>query len=164
MKHFLILLLFCFAIDLQAQEKQAQFSEIDELIETVYSVISGPKGERDWSLFQSLFHEKAIMGMTLEQKGEAFFKAISPEEYIKMNSPMFKDRAFYEVEIDRKVNKYGGVAQVFSSYQFGFEKDKFIQKGINSFQLVFADGRWYITQLIWQPETPELPLPSFKKQ
>lgn len=71
-------------------------------------------------------------------------------------------RSFHEKEIGRKTNKYGGIAQVFSAYEYELtdKGQKINQRGVNSFHLIFDRGRWYVSQLIFQPETPENPIPE----
>ncbi|MEM1323752.1 MAG: alpha/beta hydrolase [Bacteroidota bacterium] len=147
----------------QAPIDPATFATIDPLIDTLYAVISGPAGERDWLLFQSLFYPHARLGYTWIEEGEEKFRSFDPEFYVVFHRPIFQENAFYEQEIDRKINQYGGVAQVFTSYQFGFKPGEIVQRGINSIQLIRENNRWYITQLFWQAESKELPLPELKQ-
>jgi hypothetical protein len=147
-----------------SHEKTPDFSKIDNVINTLYSVISGPAGERDWDLFRSLFHEKAIMGNTgFNREGKRAFGHFTPDGYVERNAPFFKTRGFFEEELERITNEYGGIAQVFTSYQFRFEKKgDIIQRGINSVQLIFENERWYITQLFWEAESERVPLRKLK--
>lgn len=153
-RHVSIVFYLFLTIGVCAQEK---FTGIDEIIDTMYSVISGPAGERDWDLFRSLFHDQAIMGsVNPTPNGKTVFNHFEPEGYIKMNSPFFTKNGFFEDELKRDLKKFGNIAQVFTSYQFRIEEDGPIaQRGVNCVQLVKENGRWYITQLIWQPETAD---------
>ncbi|GAB4510279.1 MAG: hypothetical protein Tsb004_12820 [Allomuricauda sp.] len=164
-KKICLSLLFLISISSYAQEPTTDFSKIDNVVNTLYNVISGPAGERDWSLFRSLFHEKALMGSTgFTREGNRAFGYFTPEGYIERNAPFFKERGFYEEELERITNKYGGIAQVFTSYQFRFEeKGEVVQRGVNSIQLIYEKDRWYITQLFWEGESEKVPLQSLKK-
>ena len=164
MKPILCLFFIAQLTSLAAQEKSHDFSQIDHVIKTLYCVISGPAGDRDWNLFRSLFHQKAIMGATSKNKeGEKVFNSFTPEEYVQRNGAVFKNRGFFEEEIERITHQYGGVAQVFTSYQYQFEKEgPIIAKGINCVQLAFIKDRWYITQIIWEAESEGNPLKKLK--
>ncbi|NER14839.1 hypothetical protein GWK08_15390 [Leptobacterium flavescens] len=158
---------FCFILVLNtnnadAQDKNTDFSEIDPLINTLYDVISGPAGDRDWDLFKSLFHPNATMGsIRLSQDGKREFIYFDVNGYIERSGAFFKDNGFYEEEIGREVKIYGGVAQVFTAYQFKLNDDpKVAQRGINCIQLVFSKGRWYITNIVWEGESEANPLPE----
>ena len=160
----ILLLLVLFVISpCRSQDPEPDFSDIDTLVDSLYEVISGPAGERDWELFRSLFHEKALIGHPMATPGgENSFSFFTPEDYIDRNGPLMKTRAFYEEELGRSVHIYGGIAEVFSGYRFELHDQgrKIIQRGVNSFHLVWDNGRWYVSQLIFQPETPGSPLPE----
>ena len=54
------------------------------------------------------------------------------------------------------------MAQVFStseSYRTA-PHEEVIGRGIDSFQLVRQDNRWWILTIVWQPERPDLPPPQ----
>ncbi len=145
----------------QAQTEQ-ELDQLGTIVDTLYDVISGPKGERAWDKFRSLFHATARMGAIVKNgAGELVFFSLTPEEYIERNGPFFKKSDFFEEELVRQVNIFGGVAQVFTSYQFrlGLEGPP-EQRGINCIHLVQEKGRWWIRDIIWQAETETLKLPS----
>jgi hypothetical protein len=64
---------------------------------------------------------------------------------------------FTEKELTRRIEIYGNVAQVWSSYA-GTSTDGSVNvRGINSFQLARQpDGRWLVHSILWQAE----PLPA----
>jgi predicted metalloprotease with PDZ domain len=134
-------------------------SEIDGIIKALYGVISGPAGQRDWNRFRSLFYSGATMGAVVKTPQGKSFQKFTPEEYIKMNDPHFKQIAFYEKELGRKVNTFGNIAQVFTTYEYTLETPKPIkQKGINSVELIRDNNRWYITSITWDEESTENPI------
>lgn len=156
------LLLLFLTSTLQAQETKT-YATIDELLDQLYGVISGPKGERDWDTFRNLFHSTAMMGSTgVNADGETQFYAFSPEQYIERNGPMFLKYDFHEKEIKRKTQIYGRVAQVFTSYEFELTTPEQTrkQRGINCIQLAMEKERWWITNIIWHSESDSDPLPE----
>lgn len=148
-----------------AEANPADVATLDGIMKAVYDVISGDAGKaRDWDRFRTLFHKDARMiptGMNPQTK-EVRANALSPEDYIKRVEPVFAKQGFYEREKARRVEQYGHIAHVFSTYEsFHSMSDKQpFMRGINSFQL-FNDGkRWWVVTIFWQPETPELPIPK----
>ncbi|WP_340064750.1 hypothetical protein [Ascidiimonas aurantiaca] len=162
--HFFLLLIFLGTfLSVRGQEdKTPAFTEIDEVITTLYNVISGPPGERDWALFRSLFHEHGTMGAVhVSKEGERDFRYFTTQTYIDRNGPFFTKNGFFEEELGREIRHYGGVAQVFTAYQFRLREDgEVAQKGINCIQLVYDANRWFITNIVWEAESPENPIPA----
>lgn len=134
---------------------------IDAVIKAVYSVISGPAGERDWDRFHSLFKPDAGMGAMAPTKGGSLtYKRMTPKEYQEMNAPYFSQYGFYEEEIGRETSIFGEVAHVWSAYEFKSSPEGATQqRGINSIQLVFDQGRWWVTNILWNSERPGNPIP-----
>jgi hypothetical protein len=59
------------------------------------------------------------------------------------------------------VERYGAIAQVFSTYASFHHADdaKPFQRGINSFQLFYDGHRWWVVTIYWQGEHEGLPIP-----
>ena len=158
-------LLLC-SSNLQAQapaQDTVPYATIDQLMTELYGVISGPRGERDWATFKALYHPTAMMGsIAIDAEGHHQFHAFSPEQYIERNGQVFKKYDFYENELNRKTQIFGNIAQVFTSYEFELTRPEGVTKkrGINCIQLVREKGRWWITNIIWQAENDQTPLPQ----
>ena len=143
----------------------ADVSTLDGIMKAVYDVISGDAGKpRNWDRFRTLFHKDARMipTNTNPQTKEVRANVLMPEDYIKRVEPFFAKEGFYEREKARRVEQFGHIAQVFSTYEsFHSLTDKQpFARGINSFQL-FNDGkRWWVVTIYWQQETSEFPIPQ----
>jgi hypothetical protein len=86
---------------------------------------------------------------------------MSPDEYINLAAGYFKTHAFYENAIVNKVDRFGNMAQVFSSYESrNAPAEKPFTRGINSIQLFYDQNRWYVLSILWDEETPTNPLPA----
>ncbi len=143
----------------------ADVATIDGIMKAVYDVISGDAGKpRDWDRFRSLFHKdaKLIPSGKNRQTGVTGARFMTPEDYVKGSGPLLEKDGFHEREIVRKVDQYGNIAQVFSSYEaFRTKEDKApFMRGINSFQLLFDGKRWWVMNIFWLAETPDNPLPA----
>jgi hypothetical protein len=143
-----------------ATANPADVASIDAVIKTLYDVISGPAGNRDWNRFYSLYLPDARMGAAVKTPGGDAFRSFTPAEYQKMNAPQFAQSGFFEEELNRKVMQYGNVAAVQSAYQFRFQPNGPVeQRGVNYITLVKSEGRWWVANISWQGETKDLPLP-----
>ena len=142
----------------------ADVSSIDAIMKAVYDVISGDAGQkRDWDRFRSLFHKDARLIPSGKNKdGVVGARSFTPEEYIERSSPFMEKEGFFEKEMARRVDSYGNIAQVFSTYQSFHKADdkKPFARGINSFQLLNDGKRWWVITIYWQGETPENPIPN----
>ena len=137
-------------------------NSIDAIINTLYEVISGPAGERDWERFRALFTPDAKMAaFSLSKSKQLVYKSMTPEEYQEQNAPFFLQSGFWERELGREEMKFGELATVFSAYEFSLtENGAADQKGINSIQLVYDQNRWWIANLIWNSEREQNKIPE----
>ena len=138
---------------------------IDAIVGAVYDVISGDKGvKRDWNRFRSLFHPGARMipTGTNPQSGKAGARVITPEDYIRRSGPFLEGQGFHEVEIGRRVDQFGNIAHVFSTYQarHALSDPAPFMRGVNSIQLLNDGERWWVLSIAWSQETPQHPIPE----
>lgn len=141
-------------------------TDIGAVVDAMYAMISGPKGPRDWTLQAEIFHPQARQMRTgLGEGGLPWIKIMGPDDYSADVAPFFEANDFYEVEIGRRIDEFGNMAQVWSAYEARTEPGEAPpeRRGINSIQLYCeADGRWRIVSMIWDNERPGLALPSFE--
>ena len=151
--------------DLAAQVPAARREDVKSraaLLAAIYDVISGPAGERDWNRFRSLFVPQArFTAVGQKPDGSVSVTLLGVDEFIGMAGAVFKSQGFYENAIVNRVQTFGNVSQVFSSYQSRNEKGgKPFERGINSIQM-FDDGkRWWVLSILWDTERPGNPLPK----
>jgi hypothetical protein len=145
--------------------RPADVASIDAIVAALYDVISGDKGvERDWNRFRSLFYPGARMIPTgkSERTGKINARVVSPDTYIKSSESFLEGEGFHEQELARRVDSFGNIAQVFSSYEarHAVSEPKPFLRGINSIQLFNDGNRWWVMSMAWSPETAEHPLPK----
>jgi hypothetical protein len=140
--------------------KPADVSSLDSILAAVYNVISGPAGDRDWNRFRSLFIPGARLTSAQKNKDGSFFLE-DVEGYAHGAGDYFKTHGFFENSIVNRVEKFGNIAQVFSSYESrNAPNEKPFARGVNSIQL-FNDGtRWWVVSILWDEETTANPLPA----
>ncbi len=132
----------------------------ESAVRAVYDVISGPAGTRDWTRFRSLFADGARLISIHVNAGNPSPVVMTPEDYIQRAGANFEKAPFYESELSRRVESFGAIAHVFSTYESRRAPgEKPFARGINSFQLV-KDGRlWKVMTILWDAERQGHPIP-----
>lgn len=140
----LISLLFSTSVLSQTLEEQfgKDVKSIDAIIDAYYEVISGSSND-PWQFERDKYlHSENAGIIRLDDNGKAEVHSLEAE-YIPMGLNPRED--FYEHELKRSVSKYGDMAQVWSAFEIrtAAETPSNI-KGLNSIQLHYENGRWYI--------------------
>ena len=142
-------------------DKQAIGAVVDEM----YAMISGPKGPRDWSRHENCFHPQGRMMRTwIEPDCRPVMKMMSLDDYARDTTPFFAANDFYEVETSRRIDLFGNIAQVWSTYEArrALDDAEPERRGINSIQLFRDPERgWRIIAMLWDNEREGVSLPEF---
>jgi hypothetical protein len=136
---------------------------IDSILTTLYAVISGPVGQpRHWDRFFSLVHPQArLIPTRCPANAPCTVRILSPKDYRQLADSFLVTTGFQERELARRVERYGSIAQAFSSYE-SFHKGETtpFARGINSIQLFWDGTRWWVMNIFWDSERPSNPLPA----
>jgi hypothetical protein len=140
-------------------------ARIGAVVDDMYDMISGPAGPRDWSRQAAIFHPDARQMRTgVDDSGKAWINIMSLDEYAENTTPYFAANPFFEVEIGRRIDVFGNMAQVWSAYEARTALDDAEpeRRGVNSIQLYRNEsGRWQIISMIWDNERHGLQIPAF---
>lgn len=139
----------------------------EAVVLALYDSISGPRGtDRDWDRMRSLFDPRArlLIGRWLagpEGSEDAVYEWDLDAFAAEGRDFWLKD-GFWERQIASRVERYGNIAHVFSTYQscVGSEDAEPAGRGVNSVQLLRHRGRWWIVGIVWDVEGPENPIPA----
>ena len=142
--------------------KPADVDSLDHLLAALYDVISGPAGPRDWNRFRSLFLPTGRLTATGKNPdGSIRVRALSVDEYANLAGAGFSKSGFFENAIVNRINIYGQVSQVFSSYESRHNPGEApFSRGINSIQILNDGHRFWIVSILWDSERPDNPLPK----
>ena len=146
--------------------KPGDVDSIDHVMAAIYNVISGPPGKRDWDRFRSLFVPGGKLTSTTRPPNASATDAIpvrllTVEDYVNRVGDYFTTHGFFERAVVNKVQRFGNIAQVFSSYESRHTPDeKPFTRGINSMQLLYDGKRWYVLSILWDEESATNPLPA----
>lgn len=168
---FIMIAMCCAAMSVAAQNTPANAAlptdtsqdtkTIESTVAALYNVISGPAGPRDWARFHALFiPEGRLIFNGKNQKGDAVRRVMTADDYEKRAGEMFLKEGFFERSIANHIDRFGSVAQVFSTYESRHEKDGApFARGINSIQLVWDGERWWVATILWDSERLDNPIP-----
>lgn len=144
------------------QARPGDVESPEAVVAALYDVISGPVGEaRDWDRLRSLFLPSARMvPVQRSASGRVEYRAMTVEDYIHGAGPRLEQMGFSEREIARRIDRFGDVAHVFSTYEgTRAGSDEPFLRGLNSIQLIYDGARWWVSSLAWSAERPDLPIP-----
>jgi len=144
----------------------ADLAAIDAVIAEMYAMISGPAGPRDWSRQANCFHPDARQIRTaIGADGRPELTIMGLQDYAANTAPYFASHDFYEVEIGRRVELFGAIADAWSAYEARDTLDpeaKPERRGINSIQLTKdAALGWRIIAMIWDNEREGVSIGAF---
>src|SRR6266851_1480540 len=99
---------------------------IEAIVAAAYDVISGPAGKkRDWDRMRSLFISGARLiptavdagGNDLDLAAGLAPQMLDIEGFITRAEQAFEKTGFYEKEVARRVEQFGQIAHVWSTYE-----------------------------------------------
>lgn len=132
-------------------------SEIDELMAKFYRVISFDEGAcPDWEAMTPLFSRHARITRVTPEATDFLdlsgFRSMA-EEMIELGA----FTSFFELEIARRVDRFGGVMHIASAYETKISPRAldYIERGVNSLQLIREDGSWKICSLAWDDQAAD---------
>ncbi len=146
----------------QSKDYSKDTRSIESTVLALYEVISGEPGSpRDWDRFKNLFKPEArLIPTRKDDQGNLTIKAMTPDEYVQLFSSRIPT-GFFERELSRKVEEYGTVVHVFSTYETKEKKDGPVtNRGINSIQLFKDKDRYYVVNIFWCAESMGFALPD----
>jgi hypothetical protein len=142
--------------------KPADVDSIDHILAAVYDSISGPaKQPRDWTRFKSLFVPGGRLIPVRATGGSTDLTELSIEDYVARASRTMEANGFFEHSTHNVVEQFGDIVHVFSTYEsrHTLADEKPFARGINSFQVLKDGDRYWIVNIYWEAERPDLSIP-----
>ena len=136
---------------------------IDSIVSALYQTISGPVGApRQWTRFYSLLDPAVRFIPTgCDSTGGCHRRIFTAEQYQERADSVLRALGFRETALVNKVERFGNIAHVFSSYaSFRGDETKPFSRGINSIQLFWDGHRWWVLSVFWDSERMGNALPG----
>lgn len=129
---------------------------IATIVDAYYDVVSG-SSKAPWQFERDKYiHSPNAVITRLDENGKAESHALEAE-YIPLALTPKAD--FYEKELKRTISQFGHIAQVWSAFAIRTDPEiATIVRGLNSIQLHYEDGRWFIDSRTCEMEHPKNPL------
>ncbi|MFI5308117.1 MAG: hypothetical protein ACHQ53_12230 [Polyangiales bacterium] len=142
-------------MELQETDNRDQ-RQLDELIRRFYEVISFEDGGTpDWESMACLFSKHAritrVTPEAIDYMDLSSFRSMA-EELLEVGA----FTSFFERELTRRTDRFGDVIHIASAYETRVSPTArdYLERGVNSLQLIREDGRWKIVSLCWDNNAP----------
>jgi hypothetical protein len=157
---------------LLAQERGADAEDplqtADGVVGELYKLVTFEAGASpDWGKVKSLFLEQAVVVLrTARDKTTVFSVAGFVADFVRFaERPAVKENGFSERIVRSRSTIYGDIAHVLVLYEAHITgSPRAPQQGVDSFQLVHKDGRWWIVSITNEIVTADRPLPPELKR
>ncbi|MDP9081150.1 MAG: hypothetical protein M3O71_27350 [Bacteroidota bacterium] len=138
-------------------------STLDGIIKAYYDVVTVKKGGKVFFERDSLIHWPGVLvgAVSVSKSGKSVMHSFTLKEYHRLSDPLLEKDGFYEREISRKVEKFGAIYHVWSTYESRNEAgEPIIERGINSIELFYDGIRFWIMGWIYDGERKNNPIPA----
>ena len=140
-------------------------ASIRGIVEAFLEAISAPKGGTlDRERLRSLFVPEGRIEIPIPASGtnQTDVVFVSPGRYADSSDDQTKNEGFFDRTLAMHVEQYGVMAHVFATYESRKNQSdtKPFIRGIKAFELLNSGGRWYITQVAWDRERSDNPIPE----
>src|SRR5215831_10735259 len=147
----------------KAEPRPEDVGTIEGIVKASYETISGGVGvPRQWGRDRTLFSPSVrYISIAKDKTGVVKLRTSDYQEYLDESDDFLVKQGFTEVELGRKIERFGNVATVLSSYEGKVQSTgKVVTRGVNIFSLYFDGKRWWIQTMLWDEEGPGNPIPA----
>ena len=126
--------------------------------------ISFEKDEiKNWDEYRNLFLPGCLKTAIYPAPGKSLSRQarhMNIEEFVRYAGPGYSKTGFEEYVIGVDVKEFNGIASVFQSFYCRSLDDSYEARGVNAYQLVYLNDRWWIISSMFINETDETKLPN----
>lgn len=138
-------------------------STLNGIIKAYYDVVTVEKGGKVYYERDSLLHWPNVMvgSTSVSKSGKMTFHYMSLKEYHQRSDASLAAKGFDEREISRKVEQFGTIYHVWSTYESrNTHNGPVIERGINSIEMFFDGTRFWILGWFYDGERKDNPIPA----
>ena len=93
--------------------------------------------------------------------GGVAIRVLTVEDDITRFGPTLQEKGFIERQIVSRVDRFGHLAHVFSTYETRLDGEvAILGRGINGIQLLWDEQRWWAVTIMWDAESPTQAIPA----
>jgi hypothetical protein len=139
----------------------AAVHSIDDIVKEATRLVCSAEGKtRNLAAYRDLFLPTARF--TVLYHGDAMpmpSESVSLEEFLEYLEDPYYDDNYFEYETGKVINEYNGIANVFQSFR-ATDRDGVDARGVNSYQLIYINDRWWISDVLWTSNDNGVPIPE----
>jgi hypothetical protein len=143
---------------------QADLETPEGLIEEIYRLVSFPAGTTpDWDAVRDLFIPEALVVLRTSRDGSTVFSVDGfVEDFVTfIEQSDVESTGFTERILDMQTFEWGDIAHVLVLFDSDIPGDgREPRAGVDSFQLIKRDGRWWIASITNERPATDRPLPE----
>ena len=145
--------------------KPTDVATIKDIVRAFYAAISTPAGGKlDQTRLRSLFVPGGRIAASVPPNSSrtADVRFLSLEEYAAISDSQTDTSGFFDRNTANQIERFGEMAHVYSTFESrtNLDDQKPIRRGMKSFELLKSADRWYIVEVYWDWERPDLPIPE----
>ena len=143
---------------------QADLETPEGLIEEIYRLVTFPAGTTpDWDAVRSLFIPEALVVLRTSREGSTVFSVDGfVQDFVTfIEQADVEQTGFTERILDMQTFEWGDIAHALVLFDSDIPGDgREPRAGVDSFQLIKRDGRWWIASISNERPSADLPLPE----
>ena len=148
MKKIILIAIALFCYQTQAQDKKI-FQNVKSLVDETQKVISVKKGEKiDIAYLRTLFLPTANFTVVGEENGKKLHETMNLNDFLESLTDEYYSNGYFEIGKGEIIEQFNGIAQVIQSF-YGKDSEGEEAWGVNSYQLIYSNGRWWIANMVW---------------
>jgi len=143
---------------------QADLETPEGLIEEIYRLVTFPAGTTpDWDAVRSLFIPEALVVLRTSREGSTVFSVDGfVQDFVTfIEQADVEQTGFTERILDLQTFEWGDIAHALVLFDSDIPGDgREPRAGVDSFQLIKQDGRWWIASITNERPSADRPLPE----
>lgn len=143
---------------------QAHLETPQGLIEEIYELVTFPAGATpDWNAVRNLFIPEALVVLRTSRYGSTVFTVDGfVQDFVTfIEQSDVEQTGFTERILDMQTFEWGDIAHVLVLFDSDIPDDgREPRAGVDSFQLIKRDGRWWIASITNERPAADRPLPE----
>ena len=143
---------------------QAHLETPEGLIEEIYGLVTFPAGTTpDWDAVRNLFIPEALVVLRTSREGSTVFSVDGfVQDFVTfIDQAKVEQTGFTERILDMQTFEWGDIAHVLVLFDSDIPNDgREARAGVDSFQLIKRDGRWWIASITNERPSADRPLPE----
>lgn len=165
-RSFFVVALLCLTVFLGKAQRLTRFGDdvgtLDGILKAYYANTTVKKGQSPSFQRDRLLHFQGALvgGISVSGSGKKRLKTMTLKQFHERYDREMKATGYEEHEIARKVEKFGAVYHVWSTYETRYVAGgPLIGRGIDSIQLYYDGTRFWILSWFYDDERQNNPLP-----